>query len=392
MIFDARFTGPILPALTEAAHRITPQARPFSTSNQAALEAFAAGNYQQAVTLDPGFGSAWVSFVEQLAPQNKQSALDAAQQALMRNPPLASPLHRAQLEALAAQLRDDSQASSAALEKLAGLVQYDARLWRTAAEASMLARSFPRAVHAYQQTLQINPADSSVLNMLGYAQAFSGDLGHARATLAEYGKAPNQATNALDSLGEVNFLAGQFADAEKAFLAAYQKDPRFLAGADLAKAAYARYLSGNRDSADQLMRDFLIARVKQKDQTTPWREAAWLYSTGRTAEAQATLEKTLSNGDLPPPVRDLCQKQLAVWKNPPNLRDIAPLKTLYDHTPPAQDGLARTFLAVALLEAGRKDEARALAAYWPLPEASGDPQFQCFLFPKFLELRKALGL
>jgi hypothetical protein len=42
------------------------------------------------------------------------------------------------------------------------------------------------------------------------------------------------------------------------------------------------------------------------------------------------------------------------------------------------------------LEAGKKDEARKLVALWPLPELDGDPVYQAFLFPKFIEVRKAV--
>jgi hypothetical protein len=50
----------------------------------------------------------------------------------------------------------------------------------------------------------------------------------------------------------------------------------------------------------------------------------------------------------------------------------------------------RTLYARALLEAGKKDEARKLVTRWPLPESGGDPLYHAFLFPKFMEARKAV--
>jgi hypothetical protein len=66
------------------------------------------------------------------------------------------------------------------------------------------------------------------------------------------------------------------------------------------------------------------------------------------------------------------------------------LKTVYEHTAPAQDGLVRTFYARALVEKGQKEEAEKLVSLWPLPESGGDPLYQAFLYPKFLEVRMAL--
>ena len=59
---------------------------------------------------------------------------------------------------------------------------------------------------------------------------------------------------------------------------------------------------------------------------------------------------------------------------------------------PAADGLPRTLYAGALAQAGRADEARALLRLWPLPDSPGDPVLQSLLYPKFLELRKSLGV
>jgi hypothetical protein len=139
------------------------------------------------------------------------------------------------------------------------------------------------------------------------------------------------------------------------------------------------------------MKEFLIARVKQHDPLTTWREAVWLYATGRQAQAQSSLQRSLGDDDLPKETRDLTEKQLALWKAPGALpKDPGALKTLYERTPPSQDGLIRAFYAKVLLGSGRKEEARKLVGLWPLPEAGGDPLYQAFLYPTFLEVRKAV--
>ncbi len=69
------------------------------------------------------------------------------------------------------------------------------------------------------------------------------------------------------------------------------------------------------------------------------------------------------------------------------------LKQLYEHTPPASDGQARSFYAASLVAAGQRDEARKLLALWPLPtESGGDLMRESMVFPKFIEARRAVGL
>lgn len=380
----------MLAAMDRASHLINPQARPFSTSREETADAWGAGHYEEAVGKDPAFSAAWLEWVQQLmAQRDTRKALEIAQRAL--GAPLRSPIDRAQIELLAATLQNDQAARIKALENFVHLTPLDVPLWRTLAEAQMNSRNYAASAAAYKQVLQLEPANGEARNLLGYAQGFSGNLEEARQTFLEYGKLPGQAANSFDSLGEVYFLNGKFAEAEQSFLTAQKTNPGFMGGGDLMKAAYAKWLGGNRDGADQTMKEFLIARVKQHDDLVTWREAVWLYSTGREAEAESSLERSLRDGDLTKESQEVMQKQLAVWKDPAALpHDPQVLKTVYERTPPGQDGLVRTFYARALVEAGKKEEARKLVALWPVPESGGDPLYQAFLYPKFLEVRKAL--
>ena len=153
------------------------------------------------------------------------------------------------------------------------------------------------------------------------------------------------------------------------------------------KAAYAHWLGGDLAGADALMRRYLDLRAKQNDKLVVWREAVWLYASGRRDQALAMLDKA------PPDQAANMERQRSVWRgevHPPE--DLDQLKALFESTNPAADGLPRTLYAAALARAGKLEEARALVKIWPLPESAADPLLQSLLYPRFLELRKSLGI
>jgi tetratricopeptide (TPR) repeat protein len=380
----------LLAAMDRTSRLITPEARPFSTSQEDNAALWGQGHFEEAVRKDPGFSSAWLGWVQDLlSKKDNEQALAVAERALAAKPELRSPFDRAQIELLAATLRSDLPSRMKALDSLAHLAPLDVQLWRALAEGQMNARNFPATAEALKQIIQLDPQNIEAQNLLGYAMGFAGDLEGARQAFTAYGKMPNQAANSIDSLGEVYFANGKFGEAEQAFRSANKANPG--AGLDLWKAAYAQWLGGNLQGADQTMKEFLIGRVKQHDALTTWREAVWLYSTGREAQAESSLAIALRDDPGTKETQSLMEKQIEVWKNSSNLpHDPAALKTAYEHTPPTQDGLVRTLYARTLLEAGKKDEARKLVALWPLPESGGDPAYQAFLFPKFMEVRKAV--
>jgi Flp pilus assembly protein TadD len=252
---------------------------------------------------------------------------------------------------------------------------------RNLAQAQFAARQFSQAVQTYRTLMPLDPSSAFDLNLLGYAQACTGSLEEAKSTFEQYGKRSGQAMNALDSWGESMFLNGRFRDAEKTFLEAYRKDPTFLDGADLWKAAHARWLAGDLSGADQLMGQYANAQARKGGPLTAWFKANWLYETGRREQAAVLLAQESSN--------QLFEQQLAVWKNPNAAapRDPETLKRLYERADPVNDGLPRTLYAAALLEAGRTDEARKLVQLWPLPPRANSP-LDSLMYPQFLEVRE----
>jgi len=388
MIQTAAEDGQLADAMSRAAKILDPDARPFAAS-PAAVEAWGQGQFERAVTLDPDFGLAWLGWIEQVAvdparaPQERQTvAREIADRAVAR-PGLRSPIDKARLELADATLHQDDAARLASSRKLVELIPADPSLLESLARLEMNSRRFADSARDYRKLALADPIDLALRNQLGYAQAFAGDLDGARKSFEEYARQPGQTVNALDSLGEAGFVNGKFDQAERAFLDAYQKDPAFLEGATLWKAAHARWLAGDLAGADKIADAYWQNRAKARDPLLVWRRANWLYETGRRQQAMELLMHA------PPDAANVAQRQLQVWNNPQSVpSNLAELESGYQHSIPTSDGLVRTLYADALVRAGRKDEARSLVKLWPLPEQTD--LLQALMYPKFIELRKTL--
>jgi tetratricopeptide (TPR) repeat protein len=387
MVVAQAADGTVLFAMSDVARKLAAGARPFSTANQDAVAAWGRGEFERAVTIDPDFGTGWSYWAQQLAGSGKQAEAGAVAARALARPSLRSPLDRARLQLISATIEKNTAARNSALSALVRMSPNDISLLGALAETETLARRFSAAADLYRRILQIDPGNAVALNSLGYAEANAGHLDAAAKALEQYGKSLDQSTNSLDSLGEVYFMNGRFAEAERYFQQAYRRDPRFLAGSTLMKAAYAHWLGGDLAGADAIFQRYRDDRMNQKDATAIWREATWLYATGRREPAIAKLKE--ASADQP----QLVQRQLAVWRGEAQApKDLPALKKLYDGAVPPNDGEFRTFYAAALAAASKKGEASALLARWPLPESGGDPLFQSLVYPEFMKLRRELGV
>lgn len=384
----------VLQAMNAAAKALDPAASAFPASADA-MSLWSQGKNEQAAGIDPDFALGWLGWLEQLAATGDAvRASEIADHALAR-PGLRSPMDKAQLQLAAATLRKDDTARLAATRQLVELVPADAALRNALAEMEMNARHFTEAAAAYQGLLAIEPEDPNARNLLGYAQAFAGDLDGARKSFDQYGRqTPQAAINALDSLGEALFANGKFTEAENSFLEAYKRAPGFLQGESLWKAAHARWLSGDPAqpaqiaAADKIMDRYFQDRAKARDPLLAWRNANWFYETGRRNQALELLMRP--SPDATPQAAELAKRQLQAWTTPPPPEpDLNAFEQAYLHTSPSSDGLARTQYAEALLHAGKQAEAKNLIRLWPLPE-QGPSLLQATMYPKFILLRKTL--
>jgi Tfp pilus assembly protein PilF len=379
-------------AMNRAAKALAAGASVFPAS-EAATAAWGRQDYERAVTLDPTFALAWLAWAQQASSSgDRPKALDLVQRGLAQ-PALDSSLDQAQLQLAAANLSQDDAARLTASRKLSELIPFDPAQLTSLAELDMADRNFAAAARDYQLAHMADPSESGVLNSLGYAQALAGNLDEARKSFQEYGRGPGEsAINSIDSLGEALFVNGKFDEAERQFLDAYKKDPKFLQGETLWKAAHARFLAGDLPAADKLAGQYFQDRAKARDPLLTWRRANWLYETGRREQA---VDLLMHAPDATPSAIAAAKQQLTIWNAPqlsggdPAGGDLEKLKESYRHSDPVNDGLPRIFYAEALLHAGRKDEARELLKRWPLPIRDNAP-LQSLLYPKFLELRRNL--
>jgi tetratricopeptide (TPR) repeat protein len=378
MISTEEIDGPVLADANALALRLDSKARPFSTSNEDAIAAWGRGDFEKAVTLDPSFGTAWEAWIDMLARSgNTAGAIEVATRALAH--PVNSEIDGLRIELARATLQKDAHAEHEALLKLTARIA-DPALLENLGQLEIRAREFALAEGDYKKILAVQPANRDAFNELGYAYGFQGKIADAEADFAQYGKLPGQEPNSLDSLGEVYFMNGKFAEAEKTFLRAHDLDAAFLSGGDLRKAAYAHWLAGDLPGADKLFERYLRFRAQLKDPTVESQHALWEYITGRKDQAIARL----------PPQAAI---QARVWRGEMKLpTDLNQLKGAYESSLPSSDGLFRTLYAEALFANGQKDEAKKLAARWPLPDNAGDPVLQSLVFPKYIALRRILGL
>ncbi|MEO8096884.1 MAG: hypothetical protein ABI811_04240 [Acidobacteriota bacterium] len=378
--------GDLLAAAGQLAKAIDSAAQPFSTANPQAATAWGKRDFAQATSLDPDFGAAWQSWIQNLAAAGKpEDALNTATTALARES-LRSPIDRANIALAAATLRKDGAATRQAMGALLKLAPNDVGLVERLAQQETAARNFTEAARLNRELLRLRPSDPVVHNALGYALFFAGDLAGARKEFDEYGQALGHEANALDSQGEVLFMAGEFSQAETYFLNAHARNPDMLAGSDLLKAAYAHWLGGDLNGADKTFDTYLKYLSEHADQSVLFRQAVWEYATGREAQARTRLASATG------PLADVARNQLLVWDNAARLpSDVTTLDQTYRNTAAANDGLVRTLYARALLGAGRRDEARKLVQTWPLPE-SGELLLQASIYPIFKDVRQKLAL
>ncbi len=187
------------------------------------------------------------------------------------------------------------------------------------------ARDYGSGVRWFQKAIELEPEHPGPWNLLSYTQAYAGDFPAALASVEHLRTLSPQDPNSFDSIGEINWMAGRFDQAYKSFLEAQQKDPLFQGGLEFAKAAFSRLMAGDTAGADQLFGRYLESRRAAADPIVDLRQAHWLSLTGRRAQAlEASAKLAAAGGEL--------------------------------------GSRAASFRSMWLAQAGRREEAQAMAA------------------------------
>jgi tetratricopeptide (TPR) repeat protein len=295
--------------------------RPYTTSNIEAVRnlylATSAGSADEvlkhadaAIAADPTYGSAHLVRIQTLVALNRRDEAMQAIEAASGPSVKLTDEERLRLNEARASLTGNIAERARSARDLARLRPGDLQLWRNAAELSMLVKDYPGAIDAYRNALKIEPENIVLWNSLGYAQAYAGDLNAAKEALDQYLRIAPGDANALDSLGEVHYSFGRFAEAEKYFLEAFSKNKALLGGAEALRAAMARLWMGDRAIADQHFARYIDVRKSSHDALVPVREALWMFWTGRRTQAIAALEKLTD----PPEAAVSARLLLTLWR------------------------------------------------------------------------------
>lgn len=315
--------GP-LQAFISLAKALSAKAGAPPTTNEDALRSYclgrdedlsqAASHLRRAVASDPNFGEAWVSLVQADMALGDKEGADAALADAKKNTLDKRAL--AYLDFSGASLHNDQAARLDALKHLVDFAPVDTVLIRTLAESQMGAGQFAAAAEIWKKLLAVLPADPDGLNQLGYTTAWAGDYPGAVAVMKRYAALLPADPNPLDSLGDVHYLYRKFPEAAKVYLELNAKHPEFQEGGGLYKAAWSKYMAGDKAGADATFAQFRKAREKEPSIVAT--EGDWLYRTGRKTEAMALVRKTLEQTDSPvqpsPVQAGPLRYQLAVWQ------------------------------------------------------------------------------
>jgi tetratricopeptide (TPR) repeat protein len=457
LVLEANRPDAVRSVAENFATSIDKRTRPFGSRNPEAIrawgEALASENPQQrrellerSIQTDPNFGEAYFELMQlHISQGNQAAALDVARRAEDRKP-LFTDFDLARLELLDATLRNDGSARRRSLRALSRLVSTDFQTTHRLAQLELRDRNFTSAIELFRNALALDPENAALWNELGYAHAYHGNVDGAREALERYRELDPDGFNPLDSLGEVHFFTGRFAEAEKYFLQAQRTGGGAVALTESLKAAQARFMQGNLAGADALYEQFDKGLRSTKNPLAELRRAQWLYITGREEQANALADSATRSPVTEAAVYAQCQlalwalgrddrsraaglsaKALSATRNPALARVATILRSasdssaqplaavaepteayaamsvkdyaraaelfgsLYRKSSPDNDGDVRTMYAWALSGIGKHDEARALVRTLFLPLGSADEAiFATHAFPHLLKLRAEL--
>jgi tetratricopeptide (TPR) repeat protein len=287
-------------AATSLARQLSTRLAAYSTRNAECIRAYAEGleshdpaqaavRMQEAIAADADFGPAYRSLAElDMQLQDRAGAIAVLDRALARGG--ITPIERARIQLDAAGIKNDPAARQQALAELARLEPGNARTWQTLGETAMARADYNVALEAYRHALDIEPQNVPLLNELGYAATNTGHFDEGIAALRKYRSLRPNDPNAFDSMGDLYLITNRYREAEDFYRQAHKADPNFNGNSDLFKAAMARAMMGDLPAADDLDKQYVIARAAAHDPNAPFKQPEWFWLTGRHKQALTELQ------------------------------------------------------------------------------------------------------
>jgi tetratricopeptide (TPR) repeat protein len=350
-------SGDVFAAATALARQISPQASGYSTRDFVALHAYidaleagaraeAAQRAEAAVDADPGFAPAARLLAGLRAESgDRAGAIECLNRALAHAAGLPA-TEQAHLRLEVASLAGPASARQQAYRAVAVAEPANPEAWMAAGNFAFSRRDFGMAQAAFQKAADLDPQPAA-LNQGAYAAAFAGHTDEAMATIGRYQAQRPTDPNALDSMGDVQLLAGRLSEAETFYTRAAKLDPHFQSGGDWLKAAMVHLMTGDRAGADALSESYVHARFAAQDPGADIYRAQWRFLSGRRRDGYRDLEAVASR-QASGPARALAAQahaQLAIWSL--YLGDSAAART---HAQAAAGGGQAAALAAFLAE------------------------------------------
>jgi tetratricopeptide (TPR) repeat protein len=318
--------GDVISAASELAREISNQSKPYSTKNPLVVEAHVkafehsaspeiAADLEKAIAADPNFGPSYRQLAEV---QAQQKDIPGAQATLARGIARGDripPMERALMQIQDANLRNDAALRLKGLAALSAADTGDPDVWQNLGLANVASHLYPQAVEAFKKAAALQPGDGNLWNQLGYAAVYAGDTATATDAIEHYRRLAPTAPNPLDSLADIDFIAGQLPQAEATYRENAKKYPDFFGGLDFLKAAITRLMSGDVSGADAIAQQYFDARATAKDPVLDYRKAQWAWISGRRQAACQQMEKLTAITDNPAArnIASHAAAELAMW-------------------------------------------------------------------------------
>jgi Tfp pilus assembly protein PilF len=318
-----RSPGDLVGAAEALALRLGGLARPFATADPAAWRHYAEGleqgnsaaalqSFEQAAASDPGFGHAWLAAI--VAARAHPAAAPRIMERALASRDAMHPIERARLDLEAAAARGDAAGQRRALAALVEADPADPGPYHLLASVHQADRDYSGAAALLRTAVSLHPENPALLNSLGYAEAWAGNLKESVAALRRYRQVRPEDANALDSLGDVHLHLGKPAEAERYYLEGYAQNPGFQDGGSLLKAAFARLMAEDAAGAGPLFDRYLEARRAAGDPLAEYRHAEWLWLTGQRAAALEKLAAFSTAVKGAPDIAARAHAHLTFWK------------------------------------------------------------------------------